>query len=268
MKNRRFKFSNSKPLFGLLILISCFSLTLMSYSETVVSVAPAPLTVPEVGEHLTLHVNITGGEAVAGYQFTVAFDPSVLRYVAANNADYLPADAFAVPMPENERITFVTAARKDTPLGNGDGTLATLTFEVLTAKAYGVHLTDVMLSDATATALAVQWQDTRLDGSMEVFPAERTSLLRNYPNPFNPETWIPYQLVEPADVTLTIYEANGTLVRTLALGHQAAGIYQSKNRAAYWDGRNEIGERVASGLYFYTLRAGDWTATSKMLIVK
>ena len=268
MKNQRFKFFLSKPILGLLILISCLGWTVPSYGQAVVSVEPAPLTVPEVGEHLTLHVNITGGEAVAGYQFTVAFDPSVLRYVAANNADYLPTDAFTVPMPENERITLVTAARKGTPLGSGDGRLATLTFEVLTAKAYGVHLTDVMLSDATATASAVKWQDTRLDGSMETLPAERTSLLRNYPNPFNPETWIPYQLATPADVTLTIYEANGKLVRTLALGHRAAGTYQSKSRAAYWDGRNEIGERVASGLYFYTLTAGDWTATSKMLIVK
>ena len=268
MKNRRFKFSNSKPLFGLLILISCLTWTATSYGQTVVSVEPAPITVPEVGEHLTLHVTITGGEAVAGYQFTVAFDPNVLRYVSANTADYLPTDAFTVPLPENERITLVTAARKDTPLGSGDGTLATLTFEVLMAKAYGVHLTDVMLSDATATALAVQWQDTRVDGSMETLPAERTSLLRNYPNPFNPETWIPYQLAEPADVTLTIYEANGKLVRTLALGHQAAGTYQSRGRAAYWDGRNNQGERVASGLYFYTLTAGDFTATGKMIIVK
>ena len=268
MKTQCFKFSHSKLFFGLLILVSCFSLTLMSYSQTVVSVASAPLAVPEVGEHLTVQVNITGGEAVAGYQFTVAFDPSVLRYVAANNADYLPTDAFAVPLPEQKHITLVAAALKGTPLGSGDGTLATLTFEVLTAKAYGIHLTDVMLSDVTATALAVTWEDTRIDGSMETFPADRTSLLRNYPNPFNPETWIPYQLAAPAEVTLAIFGANGQLVRTLALGHQAAGVYATKSRAAYWDGRNNIGERVASGLYFYTLQAGAFTATGKMLIMK
>ncbi len=268
MKTQCFKFFRSKLFCGLLILVSCLSLTLMSYSETVVSVAPAPLAVPEVGEHLTVQVNITGGEAVAGYQFTVGFDPSALRYVAANNADYLPTDTFAVPLPEQAHITLVAAALKSTPLGGGDGRLATLTFEVLTAKAYGVHLTDVILSDVTATALAVTWEDTRVDGSMETLPADRTSLLRNYPNPFNPETWIPYQLAQPADVTLTIFGTNGQLVRTLALGHQAAGIYASKSRAAYWDGRNNQGERVASGLYFYTLQAGDFTATSKMLIVK
>ena len=103
--------------------------------------------------------------------------------------------------------------------------------------------------------------------SAPVFPAE-TALFPNYPNPFNPETWLPYQLAKPADVTLTIYDVRGVVVRRLALGHQAAGFYYSRGRAAYWDGRNEIGEKVASGLYFYTFTAGDFTATRKMLIRK
>ena len=97
---------------------------------------------------------------------------------------------------------------------------------------------------------------------------EATALLVNYPNPFNPETWIPYQLAESAEVTLTIYDTNGQLVRHLALGHQAAGIYRSRSRAAYWDGRNQLGESVVSGLYFYTLTAGEFTATRRMLILK
>ena len=101
-----------------------------------------------------------------------------------------------------------------------------------------------------------------------LFIPDENALLHNYPNPFNPETWIPYQLAKPADVTLTIYTVNGQVVRRLALGHQPAGIYQSRSRAAYWDGRNAQGEKVASGLYFYTLTAGDFTATRKMLIRK
>ena len=96
----------------------------------------------------------------------------------------------------------------------------------------------------------------------------RTGLLPNYPNPFNPETWIPYQLAFPADVTLTIYAADGTVVRTLVLGHKSVGLYQSKERAAYWDGRNASGELVASGVYYYTLSAGKFTASRKMLIQK
>ena len=107
-----------------------------------------------------------------------------------------------------------------------------------------------------------------LERLLTLFIPEETALLHNYPNPFNPETWIPYQLAEPAEVTLTIHSVNGTLVRTLALGHQPAGIYQTRTRAAYWDGKNEIGEPVASGVYFYTLTAADFTATRKMLIMK
>lgn len=100
-----------------------------------------------------------------------------------------------------------------------------------------------------------------------VLPTE-TSLLPNYPNPFNPETWIPYQLAKPADVSVSIYSADGKLVRNLALGHKQAGIYSDKSRAVYWDGKNGQGEPVASGIYFYTLTAGDFTATKKMLIRK
>ena len=97
---------------------------------------------------------------------------------------------------------------------------------------------------------------------------KETALLSNYPNPFNPETWIPYQLATPADVALTIYDIQGRVVRDLDLGHQRAGMYQSRARAAHWDGRNAHGEPVASGLYFYTFKAGEFTATRKMLIRK
>ena len=107
-----------------------------------------------------------------------------------------------------------------------------------------------------------------LEQLLSAMVPKETALLANYPNPFNPETWIPYQLSEPAEVTLTIYAVNGTKVRTLALGLMPAGIYQSRSRAVYWDGRNNVGEPVASGLYFYTLKADDFTATKKMLILK
>ena len=95
-----------------------------------------------------------------------------------------------------------------------------------------------------------------------------TELLSNYPNPFNPETWIPYQLAKPADVTITIYDSQGRVVRTLRLGHQPAGFYQNRSKAAHWDGRNYLGEKVATRVYFYTLKAGDYIATRKLLIRK
>ena len=98
-------------------------------------------------------------------------------------------------------------------------------------------------------------------------PAE-TQLLPNYPNPFNPETWIPYRLAEDAFVTLTIYDGMGQVVRTIDVGYQVAAVYESRSKAIYWDGRNGLGEQVASGVYFYHLSAGDYFATRRMVILK
>ena len=117
-------------------------------------------------------------------------------------------------------------------------------------------------------ALAFKQGIENLENLLASLIPEETALLHNYPNPFNPETWIPYQLAHAADVTLTIYDMNGQVVRRLALGHQAAGMYRSRSRAAYWNGRNHLGESVASGLYFYTLTAGEFSATRRMLILK
>ena len=101
----------------------------------------------------------------------------------------------------------------------------------------------------------------------EALPKE-TTLLSNYPNPFNPETWLPYQLAEGANVQIHIYDSSGRSVRTLDLGFQKNGFYLHKESAAYWDGRNNAGEKLASGMYFYQLIAGDYTATRRLVIVK
>lgn len=97
---------------------------------------------------------------------------------------------------------------------------------------------------------------------------KKTVLLQSYPNPFNPETWIPYELEKESHVTIEIYNVAGQLVRTLNFGVQPRGRYISKEKAAYWNGRNEYGERAASGIYFYVLKAGDFAATRRMVILK
>ena len=105
---------------------------------------------------------------------------------------------------------------------------------------------------------------------MELYeiPSE-SELLANYPNPFNPETWIPYRLAKAAEVTLDIYDTNGRLVRTIDIGFKPAAVYESRASAIYWDGRNNYGERVASGTYFYHLTAGDdYASTRRMVILK
>ena len=107
-----------------------------------------------------------------------------------------------------------------------------------------------------------------LEQLLAALTPRETELLPNYPNPFNPETWIPYRLAEDAFVTLTIYDGSGRVVRTLDVGHRVAAVYENRSKAIYWDGKNGLGEQVASGIYFYTLTAGDYTATRKMLILK
>ena len=136
------------------------------------------------------------------------------------------------------------------------------------------------VADALADARSLASRDVRLGKWMPLLEEllqvlaeigaipDTTALLPNYPNPFNPETWIPYHLAQDAEVVLTIYDVRGSVVRELSLGHQLAGVYESRGRAVYWDGKNYIGEKVASGLYFYTLTAGEFTATRKLLIAK
>ncbi len=126
------------------------------------------------------------------------------------------------------------------------------------AQAQGLDLTDATLQRGVLF----------LEHLLAVLTPKETALLPNYPNPFNPETWIPYRLAEDTNVTLTIYDTNGIMVRHLDLGHQSAGFYESRSEAIYWDGRNDFGEGVASGVYFYHLSASGYSATRKMLIVK
>ena len=144
---------------------------------------------------------------------------------------------------------------------NGSGTNAKLSAQTfLNPPQKRVHTTIVTTDGVNAAPLAA--------GPDAAPRLLRTGLLPNYPNPFNPETWIPYQLATPADVSISIYSANGKLIRMLNLGHQSVGIYQHRSNAAYWDGKNSPGEPVASGVYYYTLTADDFTATRKMLILK
>ena len=354
-------------------------------SNATVSVSPSPMLVPAISEQFTLSLNITNGENIAGYQATVSYDDSALRYVESANGDYLPANAFFTPPIVKSDWTGATsfgdpifdrnitlAANTLAGVGNGDGTLATLTFEVIDFKPSTLTFSQVYLVDADgkrwevttesgavtippepaepisgdinrdgvvnpqdlvivnarfgqrgqnsadlngdgivnimdlvlvagafggqAAAPSAQSQElltasnvrqwlfqaqqlalmdptylrgvTVLEQLLTALSPKETVLLANYPNPFNPETWIPYHLSNDADVHISIYDTKGVLVRRLDLGHQMAGYYTDRTKAAYWNGRNESGESVASGLYFYQLCAGDYTALRRMAIVK
>ncbi|MBI1927574.1 hypothetical protein HYR99_25445 [Candidatus Poribacteria bacterium] len=132
-------------------------------------------------------------------------------------------------------------------------------------EVYYYYIEDVSLDGRThrSDVLPVM----RTDRPTVMLPKE-TRLFQNYPNAFNPETWIPYQLDKAADVLIRIYDVQGNLIRTLTLGHQPAGYYLDKGRAAYWDGRNQAGERVTSGTYFYQFQAEDFVSFKKMVLIK
>jgi hypothetical protein len=138
--------------------------------------------------------------------------------------------------------------------------------EMVLRDAQGTIVAGPILQTVTNTDIRNAYLRVQLTDE-DVQP-ERTVLAQNYPNPFNPETWIPYQLREPAEVSIQIYDGSGYLVRTLNVGLKSAGIYRTRSRAAYWDGKNESGERVASGVYFYTLRTPEFSATRRMVILK
>ena len=136
------------------------------------------------------------------------------------------------------------------------------------------NIQDVVIGLGELTDIALGIDSTGQTGvaaapATEITVTEQTRLLANYPNPFNPETWIPYQLANPSDVQITIYDTRGSVVRQLDLGHQHEGYYtQYQSRAAYWDGRNAVGERVASGIYFYQFQADNVSLLRKMVILK
>ena len=128
-----------------------------------------------------------------------------------------------------------------------------------------VRLRDIQLANRDAEMMRVNVRPSRVDPRGALWP---TALLQNYPSPFNPETWIPFDLAESANVSVDIMSMSGAVVRSIDLGWMDSGGYRSRQRAAYWDGRNEYGERVASGVYFYRIRAGSYSAGRKLVVLK
>ncbi len=192
-----------------------------------------------------------------------------LVLVAANFGKPVPDEGHPADVNGDGQIDIVDLVKVAGALSNGTSAPALL------AQVQDIELTKKDVEEWLSRAQQQKLTDPIslqgiifLEQLLSALTPKETALLPNYPNPFNPETWIPYQLAQPADVTVTIYAADGTLVRTLDLGHQPVGLYQSRNRAAHWDGKNAVGESVASGVYFYTLKAGDFSATRKMLIRK
>ena len=224
--------------------------------------------------------NITGDSIPAGpHEITISIEGQLSAGDVNRDGQVTVADLILVAAQLGKRVPAGTA--EDV---NSDGIVNMLDLLVVAQSidssaaplAVGTESVDAAMVEAWIVqarleddgSLAFKQGIENLEALLRSLIPEETALLPNYPNPFNPETWIPYHLAEPADVTLTIYDTKGAVVRQLDLGHQQAGYYTNRSRAVYWDGRNQFGESVASGLYFYILTAGEFTASRKMLILK
>ena len=341
--------------------------------DATAKVAPATVKSPAVGAEFTIALSVAESENTAGYQATLQFDPTAIRFVENVNGDYFPGGAFAAqPVFEEDRVTVaVTSLGGVSP---GGGTLVIFTFEVIAFKESSLTLSEIVLvspdgeryfprieneqvlvelreptgivgdvnrdgivnlhdlvlvgsnlaqtgqndadvnndgivdivdlvkvagafgngagapSVSSESLISVSAADLKhwldlsrgvdladeslqrgvrvLENLIAAMIPQETVLLANYPNPFNPETWIPYHLASDSEVMITIYNVHGMLVSRLDVGHQQAGFYTDKGLAAYWDGRSMRDEPVASGTYFYQLHAGDFSAVRRMVIVK
>ena len=212
-----------------------------------------------MGESITVPVKVDNVDILAGGDIRIAYDSSVLRAVdVSSHPNVLLISNFAEPGMVH--IAFASVDRLSSR------TLVQLRFDVIADDVSPLKFRNVELYGSDALPLVPRSIDKEFR-SWAMTPAH-SSLLQNYPNPFNPDTRIPYQLKEGTDVTIRIYSATGELVRELNLGHKPAGLYAGHDRAAYWDGRNGAGEQLASGVYFYTIQAGEFVATKKMILAK
>ena len=174
-----------------------------------------------------------------------------LVLVASSFSQEVPKEGNPADVTENDLVNIIDLVKVAAVIGRGAAAPPVLSQDVDVAltradvQGWLAQAQQLNLTDATSQRGILFLQQL-----LATLTPKETALLPNYPNPFNPETWIPYQLATPADVTVTIYAVDGTVVRRLALGHQPIGIYQGKSRAAYWDGKNALGEPVASGIYF------------------
>ena len=263
------------------------------------SVSPLPLTVSleKVGEgefkavaptgapfEIVLRVSANNGTIDGGTTtltipkgvvesgaFTVTRTPGTAEVVTVDIGDPVPGlpshhVGYNLVKSEDLPLEVISTVNAAPALGIANlldlATLKTLDPEMLQAQL------DTLLTESDGSPKYLQ-AIALLESLLASLHPDETQLLANYPNPFNPETWIPYQLANDSDVSdHQSTTSRGVVVRQLDLGHQRVGYYTTRSRAAYWDGRNEFGERVATGIYFYQLQADDMSLLRKMVILK
>ncbi len=240
-------------------------------------VAEVEKSAPALGDLVTIRVEANSAVKLGGVQFDLRFDTQRLSIVEATKGGWFESQGsqsyWLPPKVADGRLTLASAAIGAPGLSPSQelaSVFAQISFRVkgdVNAAMESIRMENVQVADLDGRAILANWRN-RVDITALTKRSFQNALLQNYPNPFNPETWMPYTLAEDAHVIITIYNVLGQPVRRINLGFVPAGEYTSKERASYWDGRNERGEPVASGMYFYTIQAGKFVASKKLVVLK
>lgn len=211
------------------------------------------------GEKISVPINIDGMDTLLGGDIEIKYDHSLLLPVGISNSHDLLI-ACNISTPNLIRLSFVANNKPK------DNTVIKLDFIVLKD---GISPLDVVSAELY-NSYVMPIEPICIDGEFrsQKYSHHDNMLLQNYPNPFNPETWIPYQIKEDSKIIIHIYNLSGELIRRLDLGYKKAGSYISKDKSAYWDGKDENGVNVASGIYFYSIDTGKFHDVRKMIVIK
>jgi hypothetical protein len=209
------------------------------------------------GGRIAVPIKVDNMGMLASGEICIAYDSTVLKAV-----DVLSDSGALVVSNATEpgilRIAFASAGRLNSQ------TIAEIQFDVLADASSLLKFRTVKLYGPDAVLVNSKGIDKEF--TPWAMAPKHNALLQNFPNPFNPETWIPYQLTEDSEIVIRVYSATGQLIRAIDLGYMEAGSYVSRDTAAYWDGMNESGETVTSGVYFYAIKSGRFRAIKKMII--
>jgi len=213
------------------------------------------------GKRIQVPIAINDASGLLAGGVTIKYDPTVLRAIGYGSLELLNGYYWKANTDLIGEVRFAFATT-EVVTTMGQGNLLMVEFEVLPnseGETSPLILDNVNLANSRSIK--------KINGEVRVIPST-FALLQNFPNPFNPDTWLPYKLASTSPVSISIYNAKGQLIRALHLGYQNAGVYVTRGKAAYWDGKDNVGEKVGSGVYFYTLRAGEFRSSRKMVIVK
>jgi hypothetical protein len=236
---------------------------LLAPSKDLIADRHISISLPEVygikGEVITIPIMIDNINILSSGDISISYDSKILHVV-----EVLPTpDLLMVSNINQSGLIKISFAGTDRLTSNS---LGEIKFEVLTDDVSPLTFKVAELYGIDAIPLKTKFINSQFS-SWNIKP-KQSILLQNYPNPFNPETWIPYQLNDGNEVTIRIHSLTGALIRELRLGHRPAGLYTTQDKSAYWDGKNEAGEQVSSGVYFYNIQAGNYSATKKMIVTK